>query len=355
MSPRASRLAARGKAPAVAPVTAPSFSGASLASARGGVLAAAAATSVETPGPPARGTVSASSPSVSTAVSDTAKAEPAVSLSVPMETNATDESAVLGLDPMEIDDPVPRVEPAGRTKSVPPVAGTSSKGPHAIIKARDSETPSTDVASRGGSAAPGRPFKGYKMTTDEAAKLKQEKPEMFRLLFWRRNIQKYDKKVKEQGADSLTMEDVTMMKQGLGSLAYLKFEDDAMEWIDKTGILLALRLLANRVNFDDDTVGMATTLRQRWMEGNFNPGPISSEEPDFSDSESQSEPEEDERFMSLNGLARALMRGILRYRNARGHMTMKLDPKGYQRRADVFGNNGLTVGEYVPHSHCVVH
>ncbi|KAI5848115.1 PUA-like domain-containing protein [Tricharina praecox] len=175
---------------------------------------------------------------------------------------------------------------------------------------------------------------------------------MFRLLFWRRNFQNCDKKLREQGADSLTMEDLTMLKQGLDRLAYIKFEEDALEWVDKTGILSALRLLTNRANFDDDTVEMATTLRQRWMEKNFNPGPISSKEEE-SASESESEAENIQP-VSFGAFSQSLMHGILRYRNARGHMTMKLDPRGLKRRADVFGHNGLTVGDWWPYQLCAL-
>jgi len=246
-----------------------------------------------------------------------------------------------------VPDPTPNAEPVDPVVSVLPVAASSPRDPRAAVKARDSETPSADVASRSNSVAPGRPFKGYKISIEELTRLKQEKPEMFRLLFWRNKIQKCDKRIKEQGTGSLTMNDINELKQGLASLAYLKFEDDAMEWIDKSSILVALRLLMNRKNFDDDTVDMATHLRQRWDDGNFNPGPLSSELQDVSDSEPDPEPAQNRRLVDVGGFAQTLLNGILRFRNAKGNLTMTLDPKGLKRRADIFGHNDLTVGEYV--------
>ncbi|KAF8540943.1 hypothetical protein BDD12DRAFT_547112 [Trichophaea hybrida] len=45
------------------------------------------------------------------------------------------------------------------------------------------------------------------------------------------------------------------------------------------------------------------------------------------------------------GLVRHIMRGVIRCRNARCNITMKLDPRFRKRGFDIFGHNGLTISD----------
>lgn len=142
----------------------------------------------------------------------------------------------------------------------------------------------------------------------------------------------------------------------LDGLAYYPWPPDEAQrkdYMTASGIGKAVRFLLKAAHYGDNISGMATKLQARWQAGDFEPKPVSGDNnliSDESDSEDEARPANLQNTPTYgNGLVKHLMRGVSRYYNAKGTLTSKLDPSFRKQDADVFGHNGLTVGEY---AHC---
>ncbi|KAA8898965.1 PUA-like domain-containing protein, partial [Sphaerosporella brunnea] len=183
-----------------------------------------------------------------------------------------------------------------------------------------------------------------------------------RLYAWRHKIQKLHKMVQEQGLISVTSDHVKDLKRLLNDLAFFIFPDDKAEsWIRESKINVALGLLKSGASFGDDIKDMASQILDRWNQRDFAPSALTvGSDLDLLSDESDVEEADSANTgnlavaSSLSGLAAHLMRGIQRYRNTNGILTMRLLPNADKRQADVFGHNGLQVGDWWPYQLCAL-
>jgi len=205
--------------------------------------------------------------------------------------------------------------------------------------------------SRGTSVAPKN-----RVPTDKTGLLEIQKadPLKFQLLWFRTVIQRRKNAVEKHGLASLKDNDFKVLTKTLRELAFYSWPDDPTEYLNSTGIGRAVKVLTRTAHYGDSVAELAKMLTDRWASGDFRPGAISTEDNDLISIDDDSE-SEDEHLQTRpsygQGLVRHIMRGVIRYRNAKGNLTMKLDPEFRKRDSDIFGHNGLSVGEYV----CSVH
>jgi len=163
------------------------------------------------------------------------------------------------------------------------------------------------------------------------------------LLSQRRVVQKMVKELEEEET-TLSYTHVDALKKVLGTLALVTFPDHATapELIKDTKILKVLDMLTNATMFSDDVAEPAKCLRARWLANDYAPRAIN-----IGDDIDDSEPNTDE---PIKQLIKHLMRGI-RYTAS----SMKLQ-EGYpwKRSADIFGDNGLSVGDWWPYQLCAL-
>jgi hypothetical protein len=230
-------------------------------------------------------------------------------------------------------------------------------------EARASETPSeypsvSDMPmSRSASKSPVRESSKDPLLKSELIKTIDDSSNLRLLFNWRVAMQKLDQKVRNDGLIAVTADDVKRVKTYLNQLSFFVWPEDkaiAELWIKKSKINKALRLFINGARFTDEIRDMSKQLIARWDARDFAPAALEVEEDlDFLDSDSadgDDGPDSNTGNLvmrpTLSSLTAHLMRGIERYRNAKGNLTMRLLPSADKRRADVFGHNGLQVGEY---------
>ncbi|KAF8250833.1 hypothetical protein K440DRAFT_659085 [Wilcoxina mikolae CBS 423.85] len=186
--------------------------------------------------------------------------------------------------------------------------------------------------------------------------LRERDPLKFQLMWYRYVIQKRKRAVVETGLASLKTEDFDVLTKTLGELAFYTWPDDPTDYLESTRIDKAVKMLTNTTHYGDEVAELAKKLSDRWAAKDFRPGPISTEGNDLiSDDESESEDEHLQTGPSYGqGLVRHIMQGVIRYRNARGNLTMKLDPRYRKRDFDIFGHNGLTIGDWWPFQICAL-
>ena len=160
----------------------------------------------------------------------------------------------------------------------------------------------------------------------------------------------------------LSQKDAPEAKRILDKLSTFPFEGGSFNEIK---IATAVRLLTKPEIFGDVLAGRATALREKWKAGHFSPEPFLDEEDqlvDSSDEEEETPGPEAGRAPPRSGpgntaslqrervdecVAR-LMRGMTIGRGKTGTKVYRLDPHYTKRPADVFGHNGLRVGEWWP-------
>ncbi|KAF8537673.1 PUA-like domain-containing protein [Trichophaea hybrida] len=186
--------------------------------------------------------------------------------------------------------------------------------------------------------------------------LSEQDPLKFQLICYRYIIQKRRRAIEKSGLASLKTEDFDLLTKALGELAFYTWPDDPTDYLESTRIDKAVKVLKNTTHYGDEVAELATKLSDRWAAKDFRPGPINIEGNDLiNDDESESEDENLQTGPSYGqGLVRHIMRGVIRYRNTRGNLTMKLDPRYRRRDFDIFGHNGLTIGEWWPFQICAL-
>jgi len=164
--------------------------------------------------------------------------------------------------------------------------------------------------------------------------------------------------------DGLSPKDALEARSILDKLSTFPFEGEAY---NNTKIAMAVKLMARPEIFGDIIAGRATALREKWKNGDFSPEPFPDDEDQLVDSseeeeESETSTSEGERVPRrhdpgyttpsqrerIDECVARLMRGIIIGRGNQGTKIYKLDPRYPKKPADVFGHNGLRVGDWWP-------
>lgn len=225
---------------------------------------------------------------------------------------------------------------------------TSDKrpSPYNRASATPSETPTTaSEAPAGPNNAPAGPKKN---TTDLDA-IRRKDPQKFMLYWYRKVIQDRINKVRTQGLMSLEHSDIDVLGRVLKELAYCSFGADPSGLLKETKLRVAVRKLINTAEYGDDISGMAKKLLDRWNLGDFEPGPISNDDIGLLEDDDGDDDGEATSIKVPKALL-DLLKGIIRFKSPGGRLTMKLDPNYPKRDCNIFGHNGLNVGEYVAYT-----
>jgi hypothetical protein len=182
------------------------------------------------------------------------------------------------------------------------------------------------------------------LTNEVIKELMRTDPNYVALFKARSDVQRVMKKLEEDKTLSYTHVDA--LKNVLGTLALLTFSDlvKAPQIIQDTKILKVLEALTNATTFSDDVAEPAKCLRDRWAAGDYTAQAIKFED------EIDSGHDNEENEAVVQELMQQLMRGIRVTTSS-----MKLQ-EGYsgKRSANVFGHNGLSVGDWWPYQLCAL-
>ncbi|KAI5782752.1 PUA-like domain-containing protein [Geopyxis carbonaria] len=232
-------------------------------------------------------------------------------------------------------------ETSTQVKSEPTAASRSSVS-------RVSTVPTTPDDAAGGSVK----FPKWDIHTTDL------NPDQRRLMFLRHAMQKRIKKVNETGLDSFDDDDINLIKRTLTELSF-----DLLNDIDYYGSQIGrvVKRLTSVAKFGDDISSMAKKLHERWKRGDYMPAPLGVEEEELESTDDESELGDDGAAGTgqvrappyRSEVARTLMKGITRDTGGK-RLVYKLTPGHPKRCADVFGNNGLKVGDWWPYQICAL-
>ncbi|RPA98407.1 hypothetical protein L873DRAFT_1043384 [Choiromyces venosus 120613-1] len=169
---------------------------------------------------------------------------------------------------------------------------------------------------------------------------------------WRWYISKVCNKARESGATSIPTTEIVFLNTLLTTLSFYRWVDDDFT-VTKIG--KAMKLLTDETLFGDDLSNRAKILLERWNSGNFTPGPIEDLfDGDYFSSDDGSDSDSADERVVANSIYRDVMRGINIVTTANGRKTYSLDRRFPKRDANVFGANGLTVGDWWPYQICAL-
>ncbi|CUS10143.1 unnamed protein product [Tuber aestivum] len=171
------------------------------------------------------------------------------------------------------------------------------------------------------------------------------------LMKWRWAIQHRHHHAATNGATAISTEDIVFLNTLLTTLSFYRWVGNDF---NLTKIGRAVRYLADETLFGDDLSNRARILLERWDNGNFTPGPIEDLfDDDFSSETGEDSDSADEGVVG-SAAYRHVMRGIDVVLSATGRKTYMLDRSFDKRSADVFGANGLAVGDWWPYQICAL-
>ncbi|PWW72213.1 hypothetical protein C7212DRAFT_348078 [Tuber magnatum] len=172
------------------------------------------------------------------------------------------------------------------------------------------------------------------------------------LMKWRWAIQSRHHHAVMNGATAISTEDIIFLDTLLTTLSFYRWVGNDF---NLTKIGRAVRYLTDETLFGDDLSNKAKILLERWDNSNFAPGPIEDlfDEDDFSSDDREDSDSADEGVVG-SATYRHVMRGIDVVTSANGRKTYMLDRRFDKRPADVFGANGLTVGDWWPFQICAL-
>jgi len=162
--------------------------------------------------------------------------------------------------------------------------------------------------------------------------------------------------------DGLSPNDALEIRGILDKLSTFPFEGDSFSDIK---IAAAVKFVTKPEIFGDLIARRATALREKWGGGDFSPAPFFDDEDELVDSSDEEEEEEisgseAERSPRPRGYTTASqrslvdecvtrhLRGMIIGKGKKGMKIYKLDPHYTKKPADVFGHNGLRVGDWWP-------
>lgn len=108
--------------------------------------------------------------------------------------------------------------------------------------------------------------------------------------------------------------------------------------------------------FGDDNSALAAQLRERWLNNDFTPRPLRTEDEDSDDENNQDSDNDLDRELfgaSCDADDTGIMRGILTVSNANGRAVRKLD-KRFTRDFKSFGHNSIRIGQWWPYQVCAL-
>lgn len=161
-------------------------------------------------------------------------------------------------------------------------------------------------------------------------------------------------------AGGLSAEGTKEIQNTLNKLSTFPFEGSSFR---DSKISAAVKLVTKPEVFGDLIAGRAEALRQKWKSGDFSPEPFlddedqlvdssNGEEYETSDTEAGASPRVQDPGTSQRGAVGECvtrqLRGITIGKGKLGTKQYKLDPHYTKRPADVFGHNGLRVGDWWP-------
>ncbi|KAF8427743.1 PUA-like domain-containing protein [Tirmania nivea] len=146
---------------------------------------------------------------------------------------------------------------------------------------------------------------------------------------------------KSAAQDGLSPKDALETKSILDKLSTFPFEGNSF---NDTKIAAAVKLVTKPEVFGDIIARRATSLRGKWKSGDFSPEPFLDDE----DQPIDSSDDEEYETSGTEAERAPCCRGPENTTSSQGERIYTLDPRYTKKPADVFGHNGLRVGDWWP-------
>ena len=178
------------------------------------------------------------------------------------------------------------------------------------------------------------------------------------LILCRHRLQQIAKTAAQTG---LSLHDALETRKILDKLSTFPFEESSF---DDIRIAAAVKFMTKPEIFGDLIARRAEALREKWKRGDFSPEPFLDDEDELVDSSDEEEegsgsdvqverpPHPGNNTIPLreiiNECVARHLRGIIIGQGKKGSKVYRLDPTYHKKPADVFGHNGLRVGDWWP-------